>query len=471
MGRNREAPTALLQAAQHAEPFDERLARDLFLEAISALYASSGTEGTTPHEIGQAAVRSLEAANTGRTSTEWLLEAFATLICDGYPASVPALRSAAAQLRDSDATREELTRWFSLAIFVAQALWDEELFLIMNQRLERAAREHGALYALMVALSSSASYAIRAGRFAEAESRYSEHADVGRACGFPLDPALLEVELSAWQGDAQSTRSRAATLREIGRISGSAALDHHANLSLTILELALGNYEDALAAAQRVEDGGSPGWVVQALPGVIEAAVRSGHPDIAARALDRLVERVGDSDTPWALGALARCQALVTSDPVSAEALQHAAIQHFELSAWRTELARSHLLYGEWLRRQKRRIDAREQLRVAFDLFSSIGAMGFAERARLELLATGEHARSRRDDTRSDLTPRELQIAQLAAQRATSREIAAQLFISSNTVDYHLRKVFQKLGVTSRREIAGVLSSSGDDRALGAIVK
>jgi len=133
------------------------------------------------------------------------------------------------------------------------------------------------------------------------------------------------------------------------------------------------------------------------------------------------------------------------------------AVEQLSKTSWLNELARTHLLYGEWLRRQGRRIEAREQSRSAYEMFDTMGAMAFAERARVELLATGERPRARRTETALDLTPRELQIARLAAQRATNQEIAGRLFISANTVDYHLRKVFQKLGISSRRELPGLL--------------
>jgi DNA-binding CsgD family transcriptional regulator len=236
----------------------------------------------------------------------------------------------------------------------------------------------------------------------------------------------------------------------------SAALTHYANLSLSIFELAEGRYEKALAAAQSVADADAMGYSCQALPTVVEAAMRCNNRDVATGALACLAEQATASDTPWALGLLARCRALV-ADGSRAGALYEEALDHLGKTSWRTEVARTHLLYGEWLRRQRRRTEAREQLRRAFDMFETMGARAFAERARVELLATGERARTRRAETAHDLTSRELQIARLAAQRATSREIAGQLFISANTVDYHLRKVFQKLGIASRHDLPGLL--------------
>jgi DNA-binding CsgD family transcriptional regulator len=212
----------------------------------------------------------------------------------------------------------------------------------------------------------------------------------------------------------------------------------------------LGRYQDALEAAQEASE--DPHDPTRALPELIEAAVRIGTPGLAADALQRLSETTAASGTDWGLGVAARCRALLTEgDP--AEPLYREAIERLERTRIRVELARAHLLYGEWLRRERRRLDAREQLRHAHELFTQFGMEAFAERARVELEATGEHARKRTVDTRDDLTPQEAQISRLAAEGATNQEIAAQLFISPSTVDYHLRKAFRKLGVKSRHQL------------------
>jgi DNA-binding CsgD family transcriptional regulator len=193
---------------------------------------------------------------------------------------------------------------------------------------------------------------------------------------------------------------------------------------------------------------------------VVEAGVRSGDREAAARALAELKERAHASGTPWALGLLDRSQALLCDD-ATAEQFFEAALERLADTAVVVDLAHTRLLYGEWLRRQKRRVDARTQLRLAYEQFSSIGAERFAERARLELAATGETVRPRTTGRNSELTPQEHQIAELASTGATNREIAAKLFISANTVDYHLRKVFQKLRIGSRRQLAQALRSGG----------
>jgi DNA-binding CsgD family transcriptional regulator len=220
-----------------------------------------------------------------------------------------------------------------------------------------------------------------------------------------------------------------------------------------VLHNGLGHYEDALATAQQAaEDSHVPWFSTWGLVELIEAAARSGRPELAAEAFGRLSQTTAASGTDWALGVEARSRALL-SDGEVADAQYHEAIERLGHTRVRVELARARLLYGEWLRRERRRLDAREQLRHAHELFSQFGMEAFAERARVELEATGEHARKRTADTREDLTPQEAQICRLAAEGATNQEIAAQLFISPSTVDYHLRKAFRKLGVKSRHQL------------------
>ena len=224
-----------------------------------------------------------------------------------------------------------------------------------------------------------------------------------------------------------------------------------------VLYNGLARYEDARSAALRVVDLPDLNPSTWVMPEVIEAAVRAGTPELAAETHRRLVDMTRVSGTDWALGLAARSQALLVDDQ-RAEELYVYAIERLGRTRIRTDLARAHLLYGEWLRRERRRLDARRQLRTAHDLFSDFGMEAFAERARVELEATGEHARRRTIDTSAQLTPQETQISRLVAQGNTNREIAAQLFISPSTVEYHLRKVFRKLGVKSRTQLAHHLS-------------
>jgi DNA-binding CsgD family transcriptional regulator len=219
-----------------------------------------------------------------------------------------------------------------------------------------------------------------------------------------------------------------------------------------------GLYGEALTAARQAcehEDVVFYGW---ALVELVEAAVRGGRPDEAIAALDRLSERTRASGTEWALGIEARCRGLLSDD----EALYRESVDRLARSRAVLDLARSRLLYGEWLRRENRRIDAREQLRAAHEMFSRMGAGAFAERARRELSATGETVRKRTVETVDELTTQEAQVARLAAQGRTNPEIAALLFISPRTVEYHLHKVFPKLGISSRRELRRALPGAED---------
>ncbi|HYS03484.1 MAG TPA: LuxR C-terminal-related transcriptional regulator, partial [Candidatus Eisenbacteria bacterium] len=241
--------------------------------------------------------------------------------------------------------------------------------------------------------------------------------------------------------------------------TGSVILAHYA---LVVLELGLGRYQAALENALPLyEDDPSVAgsWV---LPSLVEAAIRSGHESAARGALNRLTERAKGSGTPLALGFLARSRALLAGD-AEAESLYQESIDQLGQSSARPELARSHLLFGEWLRRQGRRRDARDQLRTAYDMFASMGLEAFAERTRVELLATGERARKRTVETQAQLTPQETQIARLGREGARNQEIAAQLFISTSTVEYHLVRVFRKLGVTSRTQLARILVEQSHD--------
>ena len=220
-----------------------------------------------------------------------------------------------------------------------------------------------------------------------------------------------------------------------------------------MLELGLGNYQAALQCALGVYENDAPYFGAQVLPNLVEAATRCGETGLAGVALGRLAERALATGTPLALGLLARSRALLAADD-NAEQLYEEAIGHLEQCRVRPQLARAYLLYGEWLRRQRRRRDAREQLRIAHEMFTSMGAGAFAERARVELLATGERARQRTAEAQDELTPQEAQIARLVSQGESNRDIAAQLFLSPSTVDYHLRKVFRKVGVASRTQLA-----------------
>jgi DNA-binding CsgD family transcriptional regulator len=315
------------------------------------------------------------------------------------------------------------------------------------------------LTVLPIALSFSASAQMYAGRPRESEDLAQQSLDISAATGNPgfLGTASRrDVSLLAWQGNEPEARSSAAA--QIGEAleRGQAGTVNFVRCALIPLELGLRRYQPALDHALPVYKDDPPflgSWV---LPNLIEAAVRSGNEQPARDALTRLAERALAGDTPLALGFLARSRALLAGVP-EAEALYKESIEHLGRSSTKPELARAHLLYGEWLRRQGRKSEGREALRIAYDMFSSMELLAFAERARAELAATGARARKRSVETQLQLTPQEAQVARLAGQGLRNQEIAAQLFVSASTVEYHLVKVFRKLGVSSRTQLAHAL--------------
>jgi DNA-binding CsgD family transcriptional regulator len=321
-----------------------------------------------------------------------------------------------------------------------------------------ATRAAGALSALRVAMVSRATVDTLFGRFRDAEVDNAATIDLTRALGGNPDfYALHALQLAAWRGhDAAVRPACEAILRAHDQSPDVPSVAHTCGMHLLVLDVSSGRYADALVHARRLFVEDPPQFGAYALPSMVEIAIRAGDQEFARDAYERLELRAECSGTPWALGLLARSRALLVDDS-RAEARYDEAIQLLDETSVATDIARAELLYGEWLRRQKRRSDARNHLRRAFELFDDMGARGFADRASRELVATGEHVRRDPIESRRELTPQEMQVARLAAARATNREIAAQMFISANTVEYHLRKVFRKLGVTSRRELEAAL--------------
>jgi DNA-binding CsgD family transcriptional regulator len=344
-------------------------------------------------------------------------------------------------------------RWLWLACRLAQDLWDDELWHALATRGVRLARDTGALSLLAVMANHLAALHVHSGDFASAAALIDEVEAITEATRLP-PLKYASLMLAASRGEEAQAIFEGAWRDGTERGEGSGlglvlwlnALRHNAH----------GRYAEALTEAQRAcehEDVMAYGW---ALVELIEAGVRVGRPDVAAAALERLSERTQASGTEWALGIQARCRALVSDD----ESLYIESIERLARSRAAVELARSRLLYGEWLRRENRRTDARELLRAAHESFTHIGTAAFAERARRELRATGETVRRVTADTRDDLTPQEVQVARLARDGLTNPEIGAQLFISPRTVEYHLRKVFRKLNVTTRKELRDVLAEN-----------
>jgi DNA-binding CsgD family transcriptional regulator len=454
--RGSEAPPLLLDAARGLEALDAGLARETYLEALGAAVFAGRLGGQYGmREVAEAA-RTAPPCPEPRRPINLLLDGMATRFTEGYGAGVPALRRALQVFRGQALRREgDTLRWLWLAWLLAGDLWDDEAWHELATHAVRLARETGALNVLPFHLEYRAGVHIHAGEFAAASALVDEADAITAATGnAPLRYAALF--LAAWRGDEaralklSETRARDATARGEGRALGLVECVG------AVLYNGLGRYEAALAAAQRAcehEDLVLFGW---SLVELVEAGARSGAHDAAAGALRQLEERTRAAGTEWALGVLARSSALLEHGQ-AAEALYREAIERLERCRIVVHLARAYLVYGEWLRRENRRVDAREQLRIAHEMLSRMGADGLAERARGELLATGETVRKRTVETREVLTAQEAMVARLAAEGRTNPEIGTQLFISPRTAEYHLRKVFTKLGVSSRRKLRDAL--------------
>jgi DNA-binding CsgD family transcriptional regulator len=452
-------PAMLLEAATALEPIDTKQARETYAEALQACLVSCQlTFDTTPAAVGAAALAAF-SREAEPDIVDVMVEGFATRFGVGYIDAVPVLRRAIELLCTNSTPPVGLTRWSIFGNNASADLWDSEGFRRLTTQLEQAERERGALDSLVVTLGGMGHWLMWSGDFAAAESAHTEATGIFVSLGGDAaNYEALKVELFAWQGRDADTRFVAELLTgDFTQRAGAGVAVNLARVALVVLDVAQGRYSDALATGQQlaVDDPCPQGS--QVLPWLIEAATRTGDIDSAESALERLRERANASGTPWALGLLEVSEALTnTADP---ERHYIRAIELLESTYVKTDLARAHLLFGEWLRRKKRRHDARSQLRAAFQLFDMMGAMAYAERARIELAATGERARRRTVDTSSELTPQEHQIAILVAAGATNQEIAAKLFLSAGTVDYHLRKIFRKLGVSSRRHVDAALGT------------
>jgi DNA-binding CsgD family transcriptional regulator len=453
LGRGSEAPPLLLKAAKRLESLDRRLARDTYLEALTAVFFPAVLASDQSVLETARAARAAPTSSQPPRASDLLLDGLGLLITEGYAAGAPTLRTAVNAFRDEDVSRGEGRRWLSLASRVAAFLWDDETWDVLSARFVQLARDAGALSGLPLALATRSAVHLFAGESAMASSLLEEVAAVNEVTGASPAPYVGLAHVAFHGREAEAAQLIEATTREVvrrGEGQGGLTFVHWVT---AVLHNGLGRYGEALAAAQQAaEDTHASWWRIWGSVELIEAAARSGEAQLAVDALAQLSETTGASGTDWALGVEARSRALLTEGD-AAEPLYREAIQRLERTRVRVELARAHLVYGEWLRRERRRIDARERLRTAHELFTEFGMEAFAERARVELEATGEHARKRNVDTRDDLTPQETQIARLAADGATNQEIAAQLFISRSTVDYHLRKAFRKLGVKSRHQL------------------
>jgi DNA-binding CsgD family transcriptional regulator len=462
--RGSDAPPLLLKAAKSLEMLDMRLARETYLEALfAALFAGRLALGGGAREVAEAARAAPPPPQPAR-APDLLLDGLALVITEGYPAGAPMLKQAVSAFCGADVSREEGLRWLwlSQADRSAGLLWDYESWDLLSARQVKLARDAGALTALPFAATLRAGVHLWAGEFAVAASLVAEVESVTEATGSSIAPTGA-VALAAFRGH----EADAAELIEAGtkdaerRGEGQRLTFFH--WATAVLCNSLGRYAEALASAQKAsEDSPADLFANWAVAELIEAATGSGVPELAAGVLQRLSATARASGTDWALGVETRSRALL-SDGENAETLYREAIDRLGRTRVRMELGRAHLLYGEWLRRQNRRIDAREQLRLAHQMFAAMGADGFAERAARELRATGERVRKRTTGTPAQLTAREAEIAQLASDGLSNPEIAAQLFMSPRTVEYHLRKVFTKLAISSRNQLHGALANNRSD--------
>jgi DNA-binding CsgD family transcriptional regulator len=457
--RGGDAPLLLLRAAQKLETLDVRLSRNAYLEAWSAgLFAGhlAGPGGSLA-DVCSAAAAAPDPVDA-QLPRDLLLDGLALVFTDGRAAAMPTL-GRAVDAFSSEASADEVLSWGFLASRAAVLIWDHDNCVAIGNRVAGLARDSGALEVLAPAANACAQAAAFSGDFAGAALSAAEVDAVRDATRARIGP-VGALALAAVRGDeaAASELIDDAISECTAAAQGSAV--QYAYWARSVLMNGLGRYEEARVAAVKASDDLPELFIASwALSELVEAATRTENSELAKHALTRLEEDTKGCDSDWAVAIRTRSRALV-SEGDAAEGSYRTAIDRLRRTRLRPDLARAHLLYGEWLRRESRRVDARKQLRAAHDLFVTIGMEAFAERARAELVATGERVRKRTADTRDELTPQELQIARLAREGLSNPEIGARLFLSPRTVEWHLRKVFAKLGLHSRQELSRALPRS-----------
>jgi DNA-binding CsgD family transcriptional regulator len=450
--RGGDAPLMLLEAARDLEAVDADLARSTYLEAISAaMFAGRLARGATAADVSRAALAGPAPTGPPRPS-DLLLQALATRFTDGYTAAAPALKVAVRAFLTESSLPYDQSRWLWFATYAALHLWDDASAMALSTRHLEIVREAGALTALPLVLASRSSILGFMGHMAEATAAEEELRAATDATGIATVP-YGSITLAGLKG-------REAELSELIQDTVRDAESRGEGFVLTFASFVSGHLNNGLGRyGTAVNALGSPERFYEEFPGVwaldevVEAAARSGQKALASRAFDLLSETTQAAGTDWALGMEVRCRALL-GEGEDVDDLYREAIERLGRTLFRIQEGRSHLLYGEWLRRERRRLEARQQLRTALEMFTAIGAEAFVGRAERELLATGEKARKRTLATIHDLTPQEAEVARLARDGHSNPEIGARLFISSKTVEYHLHKVFDKLEIDSRMQLA-----------------
>jgi DNA-binding CsgD family transcriptional regulator len=457
-----DAPSLLLKAAKQLEPHDRGLARETYLSAwMAALFAGSMAGSGDLAEVSRAA-RAISPSPDPECPADLVLDALTSLVIDGPAAAAPRLRQAVQVFGGSEISADDVLRWGWFAQAAASALWDDDAWREMLARRAALARDVGALDQLPIDLGAMGTAAAWSGDFEEAAALIAEADAVCQVTGRCAAPVAAMMLASLRGNQAEATELIEVTVAEAAA-SGQSMAVTYAHWAAAILGNGLGRYAEALAEARQASED-TPGLYVSiwALPELIEAAVRSGSAELAGDALARLTDTTQAGGTNVGLGIEARSRALVSQGQAAEDGYREA-IDRLGRTRLRPELGRAHLLYGEWLRRENRRVDARAQLRAAHDMLDAMGMAAFAERAGRELRATGETVRKRTAEVVTALTAQEAYIARLARDGQTNPEIGAQLFLSARTVEWHLRKIFVKLGIGSRRDLQAALAQLGED--------
>ena len=454
--RGNAAPALLLRAAKSLEPLDPRLARETYLDAWSAALFAGGLATSASLQEVSLEAQAAQTPPDGSRPSDALLDGFSLAFTQGRPAAAPVLAKAATGYAGDDVSIEEALRWGWLATAAAVMVWDYETCLAVAMRGVQLAREAGELTVLAVSVNVLAQALSLGGEFGRAKLLVAEADNVTEATGARVAP-YGGLVLAGLEGREDRASSLIDPTIEEFTAGGQGTAVQYARWSCSVLRGGQGRYREAMVAAREASDDTPELFVsVWAAIELVEAACRCEEAELAREALERVLAATAVASTDWALGIAARCRALLT-DGEAADGLYREAIERFGRTRLRPELARAHLLYGEWLRRENRRVDARAQLRRAHEQFTAIGMEAFAERAQGELLATGAKVRKRTVETRDELTAQEWHIARLARDGLSNPEIGARLFLSPRTVEWHLGKVFTKLGIRTRRELATAL--------------